>query len=384
MKKLAIIAEFNPFHEGHKYLIEKARDLTRPDIALAIMSGDFVQRGEAAILDKFTRASIALNNGLDLVIEMPSFISLQSAKFFASKSIDILNKLGIDYLAFGIENMESDDFKKKIDSILEKNDLIEKKTRDYLDKNYSYTKASYLALEDIAGIEFLSSNNILALEYINAIKNINPKIEYLPIPRRGALNREKNISHPNFASSSAIRANLDKDLSSLMPEDSYEELKKAMAANILPSADSLFRIFQYKLVISNNNFDKVLAYEEGMEEYFKKILVVNPSLDDFINKAISPRYPASRIKRLIINYLLDNTSTLNDVDINFIKILALNKKAKAALGDMGKDIKIIMRKAESLDLDNDNLLVYKKMIEASNLYSIISNRSLNRDYKVKF
>lgn len=384
MKKLAIIAEFNPFHQGHKYLIEKSKEITKPDLSLAIMSGDFVQRGEAAILDKFTRASIALNNGLDLVIEMPSFISLQSAKFFALKSIDILNKLGINCLAFGIENMEADDFRKKIDIILEKNDLIEEKTKDYLDKNYSYTKASYLAIEDIAGIEFLSSNNILALEYIKAIRSINPKIEYLPIPRKGALNREKNIRHPNFASSSAIRANLDKDLSSLMPKDSYEELKKAMATNILPSADSLFRIFQYKLMISNDILNKVLAYEEGMDQYFKKVLVVNPSLDDFINKATSPRYPASRIKRLIINYLLDNTNDLNEVDINFVKILALNKKAKTGLGEMGQDIKIIMRKAESLDLDNDNLLVYKKMIEASNLYSIISRRDFNRDYKVKF
>src|SRR5699024_311810 len=100
MKTLAIISEFNPFHNGHKYLLEKSKEITGADFALTIMSGDFVQRGEPAIIDKFRRADVALECGFDLVIEMPNFVSLQSANFFARKNIEILNKLGVNYIAF--------------------------------------------------------------------------------------------------------------------------------------------------------------------------------------------------------------------------------------------------------------------------------------------
>ena len=100
MKKLAIISEFNPFHNGHKYLLDKAKDDLACDFAISFMSGDFVQRGEPAISDKFIRAQTAIENGFDLVIEMPNFISLQAAEFFAFKSIEILNKIGIDSVSY--------------------------------------------------------------------------------------------------------------------------------------------------------------------------------------------------------------------------------------------------------------------------------------------
>ena len=119
MKTLGIISEFNPFHNGHKYLLDKAKKELKTDLAVSIMSGDFVQRGEAAIMDKFSRARVAINCGFDLVIEMPSFVTLQSAEFFAKKSVNILNKINIDYLVFGIENINTDDFLKACKVIIE-------------------------------------------------------------------------------------------------------------------------------------------------------------------------------------------------------------------------------------------------------------------------
>ena len=177
MKKLAIISEFNPFHNGHKYLIDKAKKITKADIAISLMSGDFVQRGEASLIDKYSRADVALDNGFDLVIEMPNFISLQSAEFFSNKSIELLNKLKIDYLAFGIENLDSEEFLEISNKIINNNEKLEELTKYYIDNKHSFTEAKYLALRNfLRGDDFISSNNILALEYIRSINRINPQI----------------------------------------------------------------------------------------------------------------------------------------------------------------------------------------------------------------
>ena len=147
MKTLAIISEFNPFHNGHEYLLKKSKELTKADLAISLMSGDFVQRGEPAIVDKFSRADMAMKAGCDMIIEMPTHISLQSAEYFALGSIKILDKLNVDYLCFGIENMESEDFLEKSHILLEKEDLLEELTRKHLE-NSSFTKARYDATVD--------------------------------------------------------------------------------------------------------------------------------------------------------------------------------------------------------------------------------------------
>ena len=118
MKTLAIISEFNPFHKGHKYLLDEAKKQTNAELSLSIMSGDYVQRGEPAIIDKFSRADSAMQAGFDMVVEMPSFISLQSAEYFAIGSIKILEKIGIDYLCFGIEKLNPDEFLEKVDILI--------------------------------------------------------------------------------------------------------------------------------------------------------------------------------------------------------------------------------------------------------------------------
>ena len=144
------------------------------------MSGDYVQRGERAIIDKFSRADSAMKAGFDMVIEMPVHISLQSAEYFAQGSINILDKLNIDYLSFGIENMNPEEFLEKTNILLEKKDDLEALTRKYI-KSSSFTKARYDATMEILDDEnFISSNNILALEYIRAIDRINSKIKPIP------------------------------------------------------------------------------------------------------------------------------------------------------------------------------------------------------------
>lgn len=384
MKKLAIISEFNPFHNGHKYLIDKAKEVTKTDLAISLMSGDFVQRGEASLIDKYSRADAALDNGFDLVIEMPNFISLQSAEFFSYKSIELLNKLKIDYLAFGIENLDSEDFLDISARLIKDNDRLEELTKYYIDKKYSFTEAKYLALKDFLRREdFISSNNILALEYMRSISKINPNIKAIPIRRLGANNQDLDIKDEKYASSTSIRMNLSGNIEKLMPSSSYQKLISFQKNYGLVNKENLFDIFKYKFMIEESQMQESLCYEEGLDNYFKTLLKDSPTYDEFIELAVSKRNTMARIKRLMLNYILNNKKFLNDLDYNFVKVLAFNEKATKLFRDIKKELKIVIRKSDIEALDHDDLLVYENMLRASNLYSLLIDRQFNTDFTRK-
>lgn len=382
MKKLAIISEFNPFHNGHKYLIEQARRIIKPDLAVSLMSGDFVQRGEAAIIDKFARANVSLACGFDLVIEMPNFISLQSAEFFAYKSCELLDKIGINYIAFGIENMDPDGFFAYVSKIISNDSKIEKLTRKFINENYSFTEARYLALKEfLSSDDFISSNNILALEYMRSISKLSSKIKALPIRRMGANNSDLLVEDKNFASSTAIRMNLNGDIRNLMPKQSNESLNYFFSNHKKADYDLLLDIFKYKLLIKKDSMEEILCYEEGMDNFFRKLLSSNLTYDTFINACKSQRHSKSRMKRLMLNYILDNKKDLNDLNYNFIKVLAFNNEARQYFREINEKIKVVMRKSDIKKLDSSELMIYENMIKASNLYSLLSKRDLFLDYK---
>lgn len=382
MKKLAIISEFNPFHNGHKYLIEQARRIIKPDLAVSLMSGDFVQRGEAAIIDKFARANVSLACGFDLVIEMPNFISLQSAEFFAYKSCELLDKIGITYIAFGIENMDPDDFLTYVSEIISNDSKIEKLTRKFINENYSFTEARYLALKEfLSSDDFISSNNILALEYMRSISKLNSQIKAIPIRRMGANNSDLLVEDKNFASSTAIRMNLNRDIRNLMPKESNESLNYFFSNHKKADYDLLLDIFKYKLLIKNDSMEEILCYEEGMDNFFRKLLSSNLTYDTFINACKSQRHSKSRMKRLMLNYILDNKKDLNELNYNFIKVLAFNNEARQYFREINEKIKVVMRKSDTKKLDSSELIIYESMIKSSNLYSLLSKRDLFLDYK---
>lgn len=382
MKKLAVISEFNPFHNGHKYLLERAKKLTKSDILICIMSGDFVQRGEACLIDKFKRANSAIDYA-DLVIEMPSFVTLQGANFFAYKNVEILNKLGIDYLAFGIENIDEKAFLENANLILKNDNLIDEKIRKLLDKGLSFTKASYLACQSIVKNQnFLSSNNVLALEYLRAIKKINKDIKPCPIKRKGSQNKDKDLREGLFSSSTSIRNNIDdKSIKKYLTEKSYSEIKTFEKDYNFPNFEYFYKLFRYKILIEKRDMATNLCYENGLDNLLYNLSKNNEDYISFIKNATSLRFTKSRIKRLILNYLLDNEIFLNDIDINFVKILAFNKRSTKIMKN--KDINFIMKKKDSEKLNKENKLVYKKMIDSSNLYSLAINRDLDYDFSYK-
>lgn len=383
MKKLAIISEYNPFHNGHNYIQKKAREITNADIVIAIMSGDFVQRGEISLIDKYKRANSAMLSA-DLVIEMPSFISLQAANLFARKNIEILNKLEIDYLAFGIENISEKNFLKTCEKIFENENRINIDTKNFLDEGMSFAKASYLAsIKYIENKEFFSANNILALEYLRAIKNLKANIEIVPIKRKNSMNKDVELGKDSFSSSSSIRNNIENiKIKDYLPSFSYNYIKEFKNEyNIFPQNDLLYEIFRYKILIEEKNMKDILCYEDGMENYLKKIAKDEIFYKDFIKNSTSQRFTKSRIKRLMINYLLENKTLLNEVDINFIKVLAFNENATKLFKEC--KLNVIMQKKDIDKLNKENKIIFEQMIKASNLYSMVIGRKFDSDYREK-
>lgn len=380
MKTLGIISEFNPFHNGHKYLLDKAKNELGFDLSVTIMSGDFVQRGEPAIMDKYSRSKTAIESGFDLVIEMPSFVSLQSAEYFAIKSVTILDKMNIDYLVFGIENIEPSTFIKYAKTIIDHQSTIDSDMKTYLGIGYSYPKAQIKALKKFVNDDFFSANNILALEYVKSIHKINSKIKPYPIKRIKTKNRDTTINDKIYASSTAIRCNLSPKIKGLMPEESYNNIINFQKKYKSFNENIIYNIFKYKIFLEDIDTKNILGYEEGLENYLKKISNNTNSYTSFLNQAASLRYTKSRIKRFIINCLLGNSSDLNDIDINFIKVLAYNKNAIQFFGEISNKINIIINKKDLAKLDNKNLSIYTKMIDSSNLYNLGIGREMNYDF----
>lgn len=381
MKTLAIISEFNPFHNGHKYLLDQAKEKTKADLAITLMSGDFVQRGDPAIIDKFSRSDCAMKAGFDMVIEMPVYISLQSAEYFALGSVKILDKMGVDYLCFGIENEDPNSFLEKVNLLISKSSQLETLTKKKLESS-SFTKARYDATVEIIGKNnFITSNNILALEYIRAIKKINSKITPVPINRISSANKDFDLKNTNISSSTAIRNNIFDNYKDHVPSFSYKAIEYSKENFGIPNMDYEFGLFKYLLLINNKSMDDILAYEIGMDNYLKKIVLKNDNFSKFIAEATTKRYTSSRIKRLILNYILNNKTKFNDYDLDFYKVLAFNQKSQYIFSNSKS--KPVLTKKDTDKLSVPDKIILSKMLDASNMYNLGQGRELNQDFTIK-
>lgn len=381
MKTFAIISEFNPFHNGHKYILEKSKNILKNYTAISLMSGDFVQRGDPSIIDKFSRAKSAMDAGFDMIIEMPINISLQAAEFFAKGSVILLDKIGVNYLCFGIENLEADDFLNKSYFLIENNDKLEKLTRDNLE-NKSFAKARYDSIASLLNDDnFISSNNILAFEYIRAINNINSNINVLPIKRISSLNQDDYLREDFFSSSTAIRKNIFGDYKKHLPTYSYNEIENFKDLYNFTNYDYFYDLFKFLLLIKDKDMKNIIGYEEGLDNYLKKIAYVEKDINLFLERSTNKRFTTSRIKRLILNYILGITQNFNDFDINFYKVLAFNEKSQAILRN--PNLNSFLCKNDRKNLSPTDKIILDKMIEASNLFSLATGRPLNFDYTNK-
>lgn len=392
MKVLGIIAEYNPMHTGHIYHISKAKEITGCDTVIVIMSGSFTQQGNIAIINKFERAKQAIQNGVDLVIEIPSAFASSDAGNFAYKSVSILNDLNVDAICFGAETDNIERLKLISETLIYKDKEIWIEIKNELKKGISFAKArnnslnKFLNEDDINII--LSPNNILALEYLKTLKILNSNIIPFAIHRESNFN--SHILENCYTSSTSIRKALEKkcNLNDIQKYIS-ENVSKYLKNNKIIFNNDFFEILKYKIISMNeNDLKKINGVSEGIENKLKKEICNSYSYDEFLFKIKSKRYELSRIKRILVNILLniskDNFNLLKENNSNYAHILAFNHDKKDLLSHISNtsNIPVIsslnnktlsyLNKYQKLSLDID--------IYASNIYSMLINQKINKDY----
>lgn len=316
MKTAGIIAEYNPFHMGHKYHIEQTKKITNADKIIVIMSGNYVQRGEPAIIDKWTRAKMALLNGADIVIELPSIYSSSSAEFFALSSVGLLNSLNVvDCICFGSENTDIEQMYKTAELLTDEPTEYKNLLKSELDKGLVFPAARAKAIKNYLDIDssFLDTpNNILGIEYIKALIKLNSNIKPFTILRNTAGYHSTDISM-NIASATAIRLALKnnsiENIKQVIPENCFEILKNNLDINSVPVFyDNFSMILQYKLrTMSPKKLSNILDVNEGLENRILETAYSNFLISGIVNKVKTKRYTYTKIQRAILHILLDIT-----------------------------------------------------------------------------
>ena len=402
-KILGIICEYNPIHYGHVYHITKSKNLIEPDFTVAIMSGNFTQRGEPAIIDKWSRSEMALNNGIDLVIELPLIYSISSAENYATGAIKILNSLKNDtYLSFGSECGD-------IELLNDVTNVLIKEPRKYLSilnhelsNGSSFPKArEHAVLMYLNNIRKYSnilnkSNNILGIEYLKAIINQKSKIVPITFKRKGADYNENELSS-KYSSATAIRNAIanKKSVKKYVPDSVFDIIKEKAEKDELVCGLARFeQAIIYKLrsmtLEEIANLPDVL---EGLENKIKKAGDSCNTLEELIKKIKSKRYTRTRINRILLYVLLGITK--NDIEestktVPYIRILGVNEKGKLLLSQIAKKNKRmhIITSPKKFMKNNKNKIL-KNMLEkdmyASNIYTLGYNKNskANLDYTSK-
>lgn len=380
MKTLGIICEYNPFHKGHEYQINEAKKLTGADAVVCVMSGNFVQRGDVSIFDKFTRANSAVSVGADLVVELPLVYSLSCAENFALGGIIILNALGVDYISFGAECASLKKLSDVSDALLNETDEFKKALSRNLKKGLSYQASRDISLKEVFNVNpsvLKKPNNALAVEYLKAIRKTNSSIKPILIKRKGKGYNDKTLSDDSFSSATAIReaikeSGINKTLKSHIPESSLFVYETAFRSGISPVfLSDLNEIIMYRLrTISKEEFKNINDVSEGLENRIIDGARKFNTVEDVINYASGKRYTKSRISRIILNALLSVSK--NDLsDINYIRVLSMSEMGRELLKEKKKDCSVpIITKLASFNKDEFKLLKFDLL--ANDIYSLFS------------
>lgn len=365
MKNIGIIAEFNPFHNGHSYLIEKARQITDADNVIILMSGNYVQRGEPAFMDKFIRTAIALNNGADAVIEFPFCYAMSSASYFATGAVNMLDKMGnIDYLCFGCETDDVHLLNVIADIIIKEDDCYSNALQSYLKTGMSFVQSREKAIIKSVAMrgmtvdtDYLSSiisspNSILAIEYIIALKKIDSDIIPVPILRCDSGYHSQSMSS-EYASAGAIRKfytgksvynfnNIRESLKAVLPIDSVELLEAEYHKSYPILTNDYSEIIGKSLINARYNLinmAEIFDMTDDLSNRIKNMSVNYTSADNFINICNSKTFTSSRISRIlfysIFNYTKeDYFSFKKDEYVYYFRILGFKKDSENILTEI--------------------------------------------------
>ena len=393
MKICAVICEYNPFHNGHKYQLERVRAESGCDTILCLMSGNFTQRGDAAVFGKFRRAAHAISGGADAVLELPADFAVAPAEIFAQGAVRILASVpDVTTLAFGCESGTKEEFLAAAKATLSEDKQFKAALKENLKGGVSYAQArTRTALQfnqEIDEALLTSPNNILGVEYCRALLACGSTIQPMPLLRKGGGYSDTSVLN-NFSSATALRACMKektrkskKALKNNLPPDVYRDAL-AFAPNAYEQAAmcALARV-------SADTLSRTLDCTEGLENRFKAMSKSNPEYGAMLAKMVSKRYTLSRLKRIVAaNFLGIREREVRDslAAPLYYKVLAVKKsRAEEIFASLNAGaFPLLVRKSDAASLRKETLVCFERDVLANDLYNILTGEQVN-EYQTVF
>ena len=372
MEIIGIVAEYNPFHNGHLYQIQKIKEKYPDSILVAVVSSTFTQRGTVSILNKWTKTKIALDNHIDIVIELPFVYATQSSDIFAKGAVALLNKLKVTRIIFGTERDNLNELSLSADIQLN-NKEYHKLVKLYLSKGLNYPTATNKALEDLTGQVVTTPNDLLALSYIKEIKSNNYQIKYENIKRTSSYHGTE--INNNITSASNIRKlyQENKDIDNLIPY-SKEQLYKVDMNKFLP-------LLKYQIFLNQDNLNKYQTVDEGIEGRIIKYITKSSTYEELINNIKTKRYTYNKISRMLLHILISFTKEeAKNINIDYIRLLGFSPNGKHYLNKIKKELDVPLITGYKKNISK----VLDIELRTTKIYTlIIGNELLLEEYRNK-
>ncbi|TKD71767.1 nucleotidyltransferase [Pseudalkalibacillus hwajinpoensis] len=357
MKAAGVIVEYNPFHNGHLYHLNETKQATNADVVVAVMSGSFLQRGEPALVDKWSRTRMALQNGVDVVIELPYVYATQKAEIFAKGAVSLLTSMGVGQLCFGSESGSISEFLSTVSFIDSHEKEYNERIKFFMSEGNSYPKASSLAFQSLDGheevLDLSQPNNILGFQYVRAIHSQRSPMKPSTILRTKAGYHDQQLTDTKIASATGIRHELltkGSPLQSIqpyVPEPTYKELQLYM--NTYPSFQGwhkLYHLLRYKLLTTSQaKLASIYEAEEGLENRLITIAKSAPTFQVFMEAVKTKRYTWTRIQRFALHILTDTTKdemrpALEDAKAPYLRLLGMSGSGRAYLNEIKSSLTV--------------------------------------------
>ena len=355
MEIVGIITEYNPFHNGHKYHIDKIKEKYKDSIIIAVTSSSFTQRGDISILNKWEKTKIALNNNIDIVIELPFIYSTQSADIFAKGALKLLNELKINKLIFGSESNDIEKLK-NIANLQINNKEFDQEVKKYLNEGNNYPTSLSKAITKFNIENIQNPNDLLGISYIKEIIKNNYNI----VPETIKRTNNYHGNNETIKSATELREMLNNNIS-IKKHINYDE------NSIYKNIDT-YKLLKYKIITEEKNLNKFQTVDEGIEGRIKKY-INEETKKDLIEKIKTKRYTYNKINRMLTHILTSKTKEEAKLEIDYIRVLGFNKKGKKYLNSIKKETNLPL----ITNYKNINSPLLNKEYEITKIYSLLVN-----------
>ncbi len=377
MSVIGIVSEFNPFHNGHEYLIDSVKQ--QDDIVVCVMSGNFVQRAEPAIFPKEIRVNAALLNGADIVLELPFLYATSSAEIFAYNAVKILDAFGCDKLAFGTENATLEQLDKIVNIITDAS--FDEKLIEFLEKGESYPMARQSALHQFDNNYNVDTpNNILAIEYLKALKKLNSKIEPICVNRIG-VGYNDNFAVEKYASASYIRSLIyeKNPFEKYIPQNCISIYSDSIKNGDVVSQEKYniasLSVLRSRLSETSHN---IANMAEGLENRVDEAIKISTTLNDVYDEAKTKRYTHSRVRRAVLSRQFGIEKDDLNIEVPYCRLLGFNKRCANNFGELVTKCKLpfITKYSDILKMNDENVnIIFNYEETSTDFYNLILDKS---------